>query len=203
MTGSEVVARLTVLSRLHTDGALDDNEFSRLKQGVLAAPDTSTRGDPAASPPVPFREERTRACRYCSTPMGRGRYAQCPACGWQQGLVPMSELRGADGTSVTQFAAEQPIRGGRMGLAVFSTGAFIFFVAGMGAHVLLGLAGLATLALAIYACVATRFGTYRYGLSPGAVIVSMTVIYLGRVLVWCSVIGILFGLFYRPRFPGE
>ena len=203
MTGSEVVARLTELSRLHTDGALDDDEFSRLKQGVLGAPGTSIPGGTTAPPPVLLPEERTRACRYCSTSMGRSRYAQCPGCGWQQGWVPVSELLGPAGSSVTQFAAEQPIRGGRMGLVVFTTGAFIFFLAGMGAHVLLGLAGLATLALAIYACVVTRFGTYRYGLAPGPMIVAMTVITIGRVLVWCSVIGILFSIFFQPRFPGE
>jgi hypothetical protein len=205
MTGSEVVGRLVELSRLHADGILDDEEFARSKRSVLATsgPPSLVTSPQSAPDSEHALEERMRACPYCSTPMGRARLAQCPSCGWQQGWVPVSEVRAADGSSMTQFAAEQPIRGGRMGLVVFTVGAFAFFLAGMGAHLLLGLAGLATLALAIYACSVTRFGTYRYGLAPGPKIVATAVITIGRVLVWCSVVGIVFSVLFQPRFPGE
>ncbi len=134
------------------------------------------------------------------TPAGvqRGRLAReqvrergLPCCGWQRGLVPISTARASEGSTIVQFAAEPRIRGGRLGLVVFTLGGFIFFLAGMGAHVALGLAGLATLGLGIYAWVVTRFASYRYGLSAGAKAIALTVIFVGRFVVWCSIIGIL------------
>jgi hypothetical protein len=210
MTQTDVARRLTELTRLRSSGAIDDSEFTLLKRSLL---ELDRPPQPAGSPdPVgvtrdaavasrrttvgtenrqDFRTPRSRSCPYCSTTMDDTALAECPSCGWERGLIPISTGRTTDGNTTVQFAVEPRIRGGRLGLVVFTLGGFIFFLAGMGANVLLGLAGLATLALGIYACVVTRFASYRYGLSPGVKAIALTVIFIGRFLVWCSIIGIL------------
>lgn len=247
MSGADVVRRLVELSRLRAAGALDDDEFTRLKRKVFAEAEAAL-AVPASAPPLPdpalagslatpvlspsvsmpegmavpgsaggptpqpgeadvprFRahgaslDGATRNCAYCGEEMGRGRKAECTGCGWREGLVPVAESRDSHGRTITRFDQEQPMRGARLGLVLLTTASFFLFVFGMGENVLLGLGGLALLALAIWAWAVTRFGTYFFGLPPGKRALAKTVVYLGRYLSFCLFIGIIVNIFFRPR----
>ncbi|MGH3927557.1 MAG: hypothetical protein ACRDTT_32640, partial [Pseudonocardiaceae bacterium] len=55
--------------------------------------------------------------------------------------------------------------------------------------------GLAALVLGIVVWKETRFARIMYGLTPGMKIIARTVLVIGTVLAFCTLIGILLGSF--------
>lgn len=146
---------------------------------------------PPTDSPVPTRE-----CAYCSTEMDRRFGAECPNCGWEMGLIPISESRESDGTVRTQFAVEPRVRYGRIALLMIVLAGTVLFFSGFESTFWFVLLGLAVLALGIYTWVQTRFAKIMYGLPPGKRFVCRTVLVLGTVLAFLTLIGVVIGFTY-------
>lgn len=151
-----------------------------------------------ASPPMDT-STRTRACAYCRTEMDRFFGAECPNCGWEMGLIPIAETKNSAGNVTTQFAAEPRVRYGRIALLmVLLTGIVLFFM-GVGKSFGIVVLGLAVIALAIYVWVQTRFAQIMYGLTPGKKLLCRTVLVIGTVMAFCTLVGVIIGLTFDRR----
>jgi nicotinamide riboside transporter PnuC len=109
------------------------------------------------------------------------------------GLIPIGESRDSAGNASVQFASEQPVRYGRIALIMVTLASVIMFFAGMNGSVAFALLGLAALVLSIVVWKETRFARIMYGLTPGMKIVARTVLVIGTVLAFCTIIGIFLG----------
>jgi hypothetical protein len=162
----------------------------------------SNRPAMGTTPMTTTTPARTRACAYCGNEMARGYGASCPRCGWRMGLIPVGESQDSTGNVATQFIAEQPFKYGRFTLLLLVFGGLLFFLVGLGSigqNGAQGLAvatiGLAPLALGIQLWKETRFAHVTYGLTPGMKALACTVFTLGRVVAYCTVVGVFIGLF--------
>jgi hypothetical protein len=151
---------------------------------------TSRAGAPTGPPAT-----RTRPCAYCGTEMARGFHAMCPNCGWSVGLIPIGETRDSSGTVSVQFVAEHPVRYGRIALIMVVLAGTIMFFAGMNANFGIVVLGAAALGLGIVVWKETRFARVMYGLTPGMKILARTVLVVGTVLAFCTVVGVFVGFF--------
>ena len=137
----------------------------------------------------------TRTCPSCGDSMSRSRAAACRTCGWEEGLVPVSRTQDPDGGHWVQFVAEPPLPHASSSLFWLFAGALLITFGAGSENAGDAVAGVALLTLAVVAAWASRFGRRYYPLSRGMRSVVRTGLWTGRLFMWCSIIGLVIGLF--------
>lgn len=143
------------------------------------------------SAPVELPPARTRACPFCGSEMERGFGPECPSCGWEMGLIPIGETKDSHGSVVVQFAAEPPVRYGRIALLIVTFGGFIALLSGLGSSLLVALVGFLVLVAGVVVWRETRFARVMYGLTPGMKIFARLVLVIGTFVAFCTIVGFL------------
>jgi hypothetical protein len=109
------------------------------------------------------------------------------------GLIPTGKSEDSAGNLVTHFSAERPVRFARIALIIVTFGGFFGFVAGLGTNLGAAFLGLVVFALGVFVWRQTRFGRIMWGLTPGVKLISRTVLVVGTVIAFCTVVGIFVG----------
>lgn len=110
------------------------------------------------------------------------------------GLIPIGETRDSAGNTSVQFVAEQRVRFGRIALILVVLAGVIMFFVGMNGSFGFVILGLAALIVGVFVWKETRFASIMYGLTPGKKILARTVLVVGTVMAFCTIVGIFIGL---------